>query len=339
MRRVAELRRDVEETQREAEELRRRLDAQLAQLARQQAALAEAEAQHALTETFWAGGGNLLTGVTDDTLQHIVSCVPSAKDLLRLGLSCVRLGTCSVRGVDVIAAAAPAQLWSIVEEEARRWLMKCTDQERGWVPRRERESWLGLMQGVELLRRAVGFGRSHASVTLSDGGSQATRSADESDGYNTYFVAASEGVMRAGRHYAQFTVLSRVSGISFGVIRPGWDVEREVDAYSVPGHCFYATDDGSRYPDDNGWEGSQVAEEGDRIGLLLDLDQGSMTVYKNDERLGVMVTSGLIGPYCWAAELHDEGDSVLIERADAPASPTPEELARALAYLADDDDP
>jgi hypothetical protein len=32
---------------------------------------------------------------------------------------------------------------------------------------------------------------------------------------------------------------------------------------------------------------------GDRIGLLLDLDQGSMTVYKNDERLGVMRASGL----------------------------------------------
>ena len=339
MRRVAELRRDVEETQREAEELRRRLDAQLAQLARQQAALAEAEAQHALTETFWAGGGNLLTGVTDDTLQHIVSCVPSAKDLLRLGLSCVRLGTCSVRGVDVIAAAAPAQLWSIVEEEARRWLMKCTDQERGWVPRRERESWLGLMQGVELLRRAVGFGRSHASVTLSDGGSQATRSADESD---ADYTAASEGVMRAGRHYAQFTALGIVNisfGPGLGVIRPRWDVEGGVDAYCVPGHCFYITDEGSRYPGDRDWQGRQASEEGDRIGLLLDLDQGSMTVYKNDERLGVMVTSGLIGPYCWAAELHHEGDSVLIERADAPASPTPEELARALAYLADDDDP
>ena len=214
--------------------------------------------------------------------------------------------------------------------------MKCTDQERGWVPRRERESWLGLMQGVELLRRAAVFGRSHASVTLCDGGSQATRSAAMSD---ADYTAASEGVMQVGRHYAQFTALTPFPNITFGVIRTDWDAEEDFDAYRVPGHCFYVTDEGSHYPGGHDWQGMQAAEEGDRIGLLLDLDQGSMTVYKNDERLGVMVTSGLIGPYCWAAELHDEGDSVRIERADAPASPTPEELARAVAYLADDDDP
>ena len=40
-------------------------------------------------------------------------------------------------------------------------------------------------------------------------------------------------------------------------------------------------------------------EEGTRIGMLLGLDQGSMTVYKNDERLGVMAT-GLSGEYSWA---------------------------------------
>eukprot|EP01046_Picozoa_sp_COSAG06_P038611 COSAG06_NODE_4471_length_4220_cov_5.208202_9_plen_40_part_01 len=39
-------------------------------------------------------------------------------------------------------------------------------------------------------------------------------------------------------------------------------------------------------------------EEGTRIGMLLGLDQGSMTVYKDDERLGVVAT-GLSGEYCW----------------------------------------
>ena len=29
-----------------------------------------------------------------------------------------------------------------------------------------------------------------------------------------------------------------------------------------------------------------VREQGDRIGMLLDLDQGSMTVWKNDVKLG-----------------------------------------------------
>ena len=46
--------------------------------------------------------------------------------------------------------------------------------------------------------------------------------------------------------------------------------------------------------------GVAASEIGDCVELLLDLDQGSMTVYKNDERLGVMVASGLSGEYCWA---------------------------------------
>ena len=36
--------------------------------------------------------------------------------------------------------------------------------------------------------------------------------------------------------------------------------------------------------------------------MELDLDVGSMTVYKNGERLGVMQESGLTGEYVWAAE-------------------------------------
>ena len=71
-----------------------------------------------------------------------------------------------------------------------------------------------------------------------------------------------------------------------------------------------------RWPGGNDWEGMQTArEEGDRIGLLLDLDAGSLTVYKNDERLGVMQESGLTDAagYRWAVGLIDKGDSARIE--------------------------
>ena len=42
--------------------------------------------------------------------------------------------------------------------------------------------------------------------------------------------------------------------------------------------------DGRRYPSYNTWEGMQqpAREPGDRIGMLLDLDQGSMTAWKHD---------------------------------------------------------
>ena len=88
----------------------------------------------------------------------------------------------------------------------------------------------------------------------------------------------------------------------------------------MDGHCFYYTWTG--YPGFGEWEGSQgPEEEGDRIGLLLDLDQGTMTVYSymNDERLGVMAT-GLGGGYSWAVGLYHQGDSVRIESAAIPVA-------------------
>ena len=81
------------------------------------------------------------------------------------------------------------------------------------------------------------------------------------------------------------------------------------------------------------WEGSQLAEsQGDCIGMLLDLDQGSMTLWKNDMRLGVMVAEGLTGPFRWAVDQAYDGDSARIGSAPAPASPTAEELASARAW-------
>ena len=76
--------------------------------------------------------------------------------------------------------------------------------------------------------------------------------------------------------------------VMLGVIRPGWDVEAGVNAYNVDGHCFYRTATGDRFPGNHDWEGRQTAKQGDRIDMLLDLDQGSIIVWKNDVKLGVM---------------------------------------------------
>jgi hypothetical protein len=88
--------------------------------------------------------------------------------------------------------------------------------------------------------------------------------------------------------------------------------------------------------------------------MLLDLDQGSMSVWKNGERLGVMLPGRAStvwtgaqpaqsldeGEYCWAVsqcgELQASGglQSARIESAAAPPSPTQEELAAAAAWEA-----
>ena len=47
--------------------------------------------------------------------------------------------------------------------------------------------------------------------------------------------------------------------------------------------------------------------EGGTIGLLLDLDEGTLTVYKNGRRLGVM-KDGLSGEYCWYTSIYSSGE-------------------------------
>ena len=78
--------------------------------------------------------------------------------------------------------------------------------------------------------------------------------------------------------------------------------------------------DGRRFPDATVWPGKQPArEQGVRIGMLLDLDQGSMSIWKNGEQLGVMQAEGLTGPLCWAAVVGQQGDSEGIEFGHIPA--------------------
>ena len=66
------------------------------------------------------------------------------------------------------AAEAAPEMLCTADEAGRLWAAGCSEQERGWVPRHEFESWLGLMRGwscgfwVPLL-----FGRAHAEITLS----------------------------------------------------------------------------------------------------------------------------------------------------------------------------
>ena len=228
-----------------------------------------------------SGGGNKTTtmaapcpllgdGITDDTLIRIARFLRTTTDLLALGLTCPRFAAKIIAAAPTVgagrAAAPESPMLSIVEEAARCWVAGCSEQERGWVPRRDLESWLGLMHEVEALRLPLWFGRAHASVTLSEGGAVATRSAY--DGY--YWTAVSMVVMLSGRHFAQFTLVQG-EYLMFGVVRPGWDVEGGATAHTVDnGHCLQLLTtayNGRRNPGHTGWEGSQlVMTPGDHIG-------------------------------------------------------------------------
>ncbi|EJK51071.1 hypothetical protein THAOC_29794 [Thalassiosira oceanica] len=67
--------------------------------------------------------------------------------------------------------------------------------------------------------------------------------------------------------------------------------------YCDEGHCRETDWDTEVTNDD--WHGREGLDRNGTIGLLLDLDEGTLSVFKNDRRLGVMKEGGLSGEYCW----------------------------------------
>ena len=47
------------------------------------------------------------------------------------------------------------------------------------------------------------------------------------------------------------------------------------------------------------WDGMQSFDGNGKIGLLLDYEEKTLTVFLNDVKLGVMRAGNLSGPYCW----------------------------------------
>lgn len=76
------------------------------------------------------------------------------------------------------------------------------------------------------------------------------------------------------------------------------------------------------------WDGMQPFDGDGEIGLLLDYDDGSLTVYKNGVKLGIMA-EGLSGPFCWMVTagtwFRSEDDyrpQIKIERVATPVEET-----------------
>ena len=57
-------------------------------------------------------------------------------------------------------------------------------------------------------------------------------------------------------------------------------------------------------------------KESGKIGLLLDLDEGTLSVFMEGRRLGV-VNDGLDGEYCWFVAV-DSACAISMSRGEAP---------------------
>ena len=84
---------------------------------------------------------NLLTATPDEAALAIACFLITARDLLSLRLTCRRFNIkCIADSGGGGGGAAAAQLLCLAEEAVRRWVAGCSEQERGWVPRRGLES-------------------------------------------------------------------------------------------------------------------------------------------------------------------------------------------------------
>ena len=144
-------------------------------------------------------------------------------------------------------------------------------------------------------------------------------------------------VMRAGTHFAEFTVLrdqSYGSGILVGVCRADFRPTSELRATATAAGWGLSTATGllRHNGDSRTWVGQQPVRVGETLGLLLDFSERKLTAYKNGERLGLVAAGsawqgeddGLTGaPLCWMVQLYYENDAVRVESKPCPCVRNP----------------
>jgi hypothetical protein len=109
-----------------------------------------------------------------------------------------------------------------------------------------------------------------------------------------------------------------------GAVRPGLDHDKyhydTNDAYFIDPYNGSLWGNGKEDADSQG-----EFAEGDRVGVLLDLDAGWLRFYRNDERCGPGFTAGVTGPLVCAAQFWKAGDQVTV----LPGVVAPEGAGRA----------
>ena len=100
----------------------------------------------------------------------------------------------------------------------------------------------------------------------------------------------------------------------FDLIRPG---KLHLPSRTGVNGCCYSHDWGEGDSDRNEWDGMESLSGSFKLGMLLDLDEGTLSVYNNGRKLGVM-KRGLAGHYCWVVAM--TGTQVSIKRGTVPES-------------------
>jgi len=248
-----------------------------------------------------------------DALSKIISYLPSV-DVLNLATTCKRFGISDDEKLSVIKKSTHIAVQDIATKE-----------QLAALPHYDGESSLADYHYLQLLRVPLTFDQLVSGYSLGVVHCEDKSCVRYKNG-SAWGTAFSNNILRAGKHYASFHFVSKGR---VGVMRPGQANEKRrilmdpmhsqfFKSFSRRlGHgecnndnsihcCFYDIAYGHCYSSDwhnynnpgISWDGMERLSSGDELGMLLDLDEGTLSVYKNGRRLGVMM-SGLVGPYCW----------------------------------------
>jgi hypothetical protein len=150
-------------------------------------------------------------------------------------------------------------------------------------------------------------------VELSEGGAVATQVGDNDDEGNEYSHVTTGVELTEGRHYWEVELLlRRMDCIFVGVTRPNLDPEGNyINKESNNGWFMqpsYGTLYGNgKYHDDE----AGPYHQGDRVGVLLDLNNGSLLFFKNGVQHGPSYAAGSVtGTVVAAVELGVKNDAV-----------------------------
>jgi hypothetical protein len=154
-------------------------------------------------------------------------------------------------------------------------------------------------------------------VTLSEGGAVATHNLAQEDSLTTTGIELTEG-----KHYWEVELRSEeLVNTMVGISRPNLDPKGPFFGGDDPDCWFIYAYNGSLWG--NGKENDDEAgpyKQGDRVGVLLDLDDGSLRFFKNGVQHGPGYPAGSVtGPVVHAVHMCEKDESVrLLPDAGAP---------------------
>ncbi|EJK76696.1 hypothetical protein THAOC_01528 [Thalassiosira oceanica] len=288
----------------------------------------------------------LLEALDSDLLIRCASYL-DADGLARLGRASAAFGT-----------PQAGQQRSLANETAhQRFRWSATDEERGCLPKHDDESDIGLYRALEQSREPLifdelaGYGlhlqENPACVTSAVGDWSTAVSGHVMRGGRHFveFAIANDSDEFACVNLGVIRPVS-LTGIDLnadwrGDVNPVYVTSRHKPAVSEKLRsqrtsrwgdsdihcCIYDCHNGGCRGTDwdtevtnYGWHGREGLGGSGTLGLLLDLDKGTLSMFKNNRRLGVMKEGGLSGEYCWFVSVYSDYSPCVISMSKSRAS-------------------